>query len=345
MTANPHETAGGPGAGAIMSRPSDTSGSSRSGRRGAARRGHGAGKPDRAGDRHTDRGSARTDSQEPNENREPWKSARGSGQRPTGQKFAGHKFGGHRRGGKAGHGAVGADNMLWGYHTVREALRSPRRTIHTLYATQAAAERLADEIAARNIEPAIVDPAELDRLLPAGAVHQGMAARVAAMPELDISELPGDGFVLVLDQVTDPHNLGAIIRSAAAFAVSAVIMTERNAPPLAGVVAKSASGGLEHAPVITVVNLARALDELGKMGYWRIGLDSDGEASLEHTRLERPLALVLGAEGKGLRRLTRENCDVVARLDMPGAIRSLNVSNACAVAMSIASLASRTASG
>ena len=235
--------------------------------------------------------------------------------------------------------------MLWGYHTVREALRSPRRTIHSLYATQAAAERLADEIAARNIEPAIVDPAELDRLLPAGAVHQGMAARVAPLPELDISELPGDGVVLVLDQVTDPHNLGAIIRSAAAFAVSAVVMTERNAPPLAGVVAKSASGGLEHAPVITVVNLARALEELGEIGYWRIGLDSDGEASLEHTRLERPLALVLGAEGKGLRRLTRVNCDVVTRLDLPGAIRSLNVSTACAVALSIASLASRTASG
>jgi 23S rRNA (guanosine2251-2'-O)-methyltransferase len=329
-----------------MSRRSDTSGSPRSGRRGgsgAARRGPGGSKPDRAGDRRTDRSGARADSREPQENREPWKSGRGSGQRPTGQKFAGQKPGGQRRG-RSGHGGGQAvDNMLWGYHTVREALRSPRRTIHTLYATQAAAERLADEIAARNIEPAVVDPAELDRLLPAGAVHQGMAARVAPLPELDISELPGDGFVLVLDQVTDPHNLGAIIRSAAAFAISAVIMTERNAPPLAGVVAKSASGGLEHAPVITVVNLARALEELGDMGYWRIGLDSDGEASLEHTRLERPLALVLGAEGKGLRRLTRENCDVVARLDMPGAIRSLNVSNACAVALSIASLANRTA--
>lgn len=240
-----------------------------------------------------------------------------------------------RRGGGAPGGGA---NMLWGYHPVREALRSQRRKIQQVYATQAAAARLEPELAARRLSPELREPADLDRMLPPGAVHQGLAARVEPLPQPDMSELPDDGLVVVLDQVTDPHNLGAILRTAAAFAASAVVITERNAPPLAGIVAKSASGGLEHVPVITAVNLARALDQLGKRGYWRIGLDSDGEASLETMPLSRPLALVLGAEGKGLRRLTREHCDAMARLDMPGAIRSLNVSNACAAALTIVRL-------
>jgi 23S rRNA (guanosine2251-2'-O)-methyltransferase len=143
------------------------------------------------------------------------------------------------------------------------------------------------------------------------------------------------GLVLVLDQVTDPHNVGAIVRTAAAFAVDAIITTERHSPHMTGVLAKAASGGLEHVPLCVVVNLARALEALGDMGYLRVGLDSDGPASLEDTVLSRPMALVLGAEGKGLRRLSRENCDVLARLDMPGAIRSLNVSNACAVSLAV----------
>lgn len=237
--------------------------------------------------------------------------------------------------GATGKGAAGANSMLWGFHTVREALRSPQRKITELFASEPAAARLETEIAAKETRLTIVPPADIDRMLPAGAVHQGLAARVLPLPQPDLSELPQDGFVLVLDQVTDPHNLGAIIRSAAAFGVSAIVMTERNTPPLAGIVGKSASGGLEHVPVITVVNLARAMEELGRLGYWRIGLDSDGENGLGTARLERPLALALGAEGKGLRRLTRDNCDVMARLDMPGAIKSLNVSNACAVALSL----------
>ena len=240
-----------------------------------------------------------------------------------------------RMGLDAGSGASGT--MLWGFHTIREALRSPRRRINALYASEAAAARLESEIAQKKLTPIILEPAEIDRMLPTGAVHQGLAARIEPLPQPDLSELPDNGFVLVLDQVTDPHNLGAIIRSAAAFNVSAIVMTERNAPPLAGIVAKSASGGLEHVPVITVVNLARAMEELGRLGYWRVGLDSDGEAPMQATRLQRPLVLALGAEGKGLRRLTRENCDVIARLDMPGAIKSLNVSNACAVALAIVS--------
>jgi 23S rRNA (guanosine2251-2'-O)-methyltransferase len=142
--------------------------------------------------------------------------------------------------------------------------------------------------------------------------------------------------VLVLDQITDPHNVGAIIRSAAAFGVAAIITTERHSPTATGVLAKSASGGLEHVPVVHVRNLGDALDALGRDGVMRVGLDSDGPAILEETPLRGPLALVLGAEDKGLRQRTRSLCDALARLDMPGAIKSLNVSNAAALALYVA---------
>ncbi len=225
--------------------------------------------------------------------------------------------------------------QIWGYHPVREALRSPRREILRLWATADAAERVATEIAAREITPSLVSLDEISARLPADSVHQGLLLEARPLESLDIADLPAKGLVLVLDQVTDPHNVGAIVRTAAAFAVDAIVTTERHSPHMTGVLAKAASGGLEHVPLCVVVNLARALEALGDMGYLRVGLDSDGPASLEDTVLSRPLALVLGAEGKGLRRLSRENCDVLARLDMPGAIRSLNVSNACAVALAV----------
>ena len=228
--------------------------------------------------------------------------------------------------------------QIWGYHPVREALRSPRREIIRLWATADAAERLADEIAARDIKPSIVTLDDIFARLPADSVHQGLLLEARPLESLDIEDLPAKGLVLVLDQVTDPHNVGAIVRTAAAFAVDAIVTTERHSPHMTGVLAKAASGGLEHVPLCVVVNLARALEALGDKGYLRVGLDSDGPASLEETVLSRPLALVLGAEGKGLRRLSRENCDVLARLDMPGAIRSLNVSNACAVALAVTSM-------
>jgi 23S rRNA (guanosine2251-2'-O)-methyltransferase len=207
-----------------------------------------------------------------------------------------------------------------------------------LWATPEAASRLTAEIEARGIEIRPTTPEELAQRLPQDAVHQGLLLEARPLVAMDVADLPASGLVLVLDQVTDPHNVGAIVRTAAAFAVDAIVTTERHSPALTGVLAKSASGGLEHVPICVVVNLARALETLGDMGYLRVGLDSEGPAALEDTVLSKPLALVLGAEGKGLRRLSRENCDVLARLDMPGAIRSLNVSNACAVALTIAKM-------
>lgn len=242
------------------------------------------------------------------------------------------KRGGARKGDRGREGG-GDRSLIWGYHSVREALRSQRREAVRLFATAGAAERLAAEIAAKGVDPTIVETEEIARRLPADAVHQGLLLEARALPALDLSDIPARGVVLALDQVTDPHNVGAILRTAAAFGLEAVVTTERHSPELSGVLAKSASGGLEHVPIVTVVNLARALDELGDMGFLRVGLDSEGANSLEHTVLSTPLCLVLGAEGKGLRRLTRERCDVLARLDMPGPIKSLNVSNACAAAL------------
>ncbi len=159
------------------------------------------------------------------------------------------------------------------------------------------------------------------------------AVEARHLEPIDIDDIPDTGTVLVLDQVTDPHNVGAILRSAAAFGVTALMVTDRHGPEFSGTLAKAASGGLEHVPVALVVNLARALDKLADRGFQRIGLDSEGSVALEKTDLSGPIALVLGAEGKGLRRLTREHCDIVARLDMPGPIKSLNVSNACVAAL------------
>jgi 23S rRNA (guanosine2251-2'-O)-methyltransferase len=227
--------------------------------------------------------------------------------------------------------------VIYGAHAVREVLRTGLRKSLDLFATPAAAERLQAEIAASGVALHLVAPEILDARLGADAVHQGLLLEARPLPALDISDIVvNTGLTLALDQITDPHNVGAILRTAAAFAVDAVIVTERHAPEFSGVLAKTASGGLEHVPLIEVVNLSRALDQLGDAGFLRVGLDSEGPAGLEQTVLSRPTVLVLGAEGKGLRRLTREKCDVLARLDMPGAIKSLNVSNACAVALTLA---------
>jgi 23S rRNA (guanosine2251-2'-O)-methyltransferase len=226
--------------------------------------------------------------------------------------------------------------VLYGFHAVREALRVKRRKLLDIYATDAAAQRLEGDIASAGLCPHIVTAEDLARRLGAGAVHQGVMLEALPLEPLDLSDIVSrSGIVLVLDQITDPHNTGAILRTAAAFGVDAVVATHRHAPEMAGVVAKAASGGLEHVAIVSVVNLARALERLGDSGYLRLGLDSDAELSLATAPLRRPIALVLGGEGNGLRRLSRENCDFLVRLDMPGAIKSLNVSNACAVALTL----------
>ncbi|WP_245270931.1 23S rRNA (guanosine(2251)-2'-O)-methyltransferase RlmB [Beijerinckia mobilis] len=231
----------------------------------------------------------------------------------------------------------GADLIqLYGTHAVREALRAGQRECLLLHATAMAAEKLAPEIAASGVKLQIVTADDLSRQLGPGSVHQGLLLEARPIEPLDVTEIESrSGIVLVLDQITDPHNVGAILRTAAAFAVDAIVITERHAPALGGVLAKTASGGLEHVRMVPVVNLARSLETLGKLGYLRIGLDSAAENDLTQLPLHKPLALVLGGEGAGLRRLTREKCDFLARLDMPGAIKSLNVSNACAVVLTL----------
>jgi 23S rRNA (guanosine2251-2'-O)-methyltransferase len=226
-------------------------------------------------------------------------------------------------------------SLIYGFHTVQAALKARQRELIRLFATPAAAERLRAEIAARGLETRIMSPEEISARSPRGAVHQGLLLETRPLAPIDVGELPANGLVLVLDQITDPHNVGAILRTGAAFAVDALVTTERHSPEFAGALAKSASGGLEHVPICTVPNLARALAELGDMGYWRVGLDSEAPSRLADEPLTRPLALVLGAEDKGLRRLTRERCDRLVRLDLPGAIKSLNVSNACAIALAL----------
>jgi 23S rRNA (guanosine2251-2'-O)-methyltransferase len=226
-------------------------------------------------------------------------------------------------------------SLIYGFHSVAAALKAPRRELIRLYATAAAAERLGAEIAARRLETRIISPEEISALSPREAVHQGLLLEARPLAPIDVADLPAHGLALVLDQITDPHNVGAILRTGAAFAVDALVTTERHSPEFGGALAKSASGGLEHVPVCTVPNLARALAEMGDMGYWRVGLDSEAPVRLTDEPLPRPLALVLGAEGKGLRRLTRERCDRLASLDLPGPVKSLNVSNACAIALAL----------
>jgi 23S rRNA (guanosine2251-2'-O)-methyltransferase len=229
--------------------------------------------------------------------------------------------------------------ILYGWHTVTAALRNHARHVRRLLATENAARRLAEEgIAAK---PEVVRPSAIDERLLPDAVHQGLYLEADPLPSPAIADLPAQGIVLVLDQITDPHNVGAIFRSAAALAATALVTTERHSPDAAGALAKAASGAIELVPLVQVQNLARGMAELRERGFLLVGLDSEGEADLAELPLRAPLALVLGAEGKGLRQLTRETCDKLARIDLPGEIKSLNVSNAAALALYVASRALR----
>ena len=230
--------------------------------------------------------------------------------------------------------------ILYGWHTVKAALENPHRRIRSLLLTENAARRLAQHAIVLPPDVKIVRPEVIAARLSPDAVHQGLMAEADPLPAPDLEDLAPQGIFLVLDQITDPHNVGAVIRSAAAFAASAIITTLRHSPEATGVLAKAASGALEYVPVVSVTNLARALAALKAKGVLLVGLDSGSPLDLGAAPLRTPLALVLGAEDKGLRQLTRSSCDLVAQLALPGPITSLNVSNAAALALYVA--ASRT---
>lgn len=226
---------------------------------------------------------------------------------------------------------------LFGSHAVEAALRNPDRRVIRLLATENAEKRLAEAIAQRGVAIDRATPGDLDHLLGADTVHQGLLleAHPLAEPSLDalIERAHGAGPLVLLDHVTDPHNFGAVLRSAAAFGAAGVMMTRRHSPPLNGVLAKSASGALDLIPVLPVQNLAKAMQDLKGRGFRLIGLEGTSRALLEDEAFGGPTALVLGAEGKGLRELTAETCDALVSITTGGALQSLNVSNAAAVAL------------
>jgi 23S rRNA (guanosine2251-2'-O)-methyltransferase len=229
---------------------------------------------------------------------------------------------------------------LWGKHAVAAALDNPQRKVLKAWATREAAGVMQFPA---DVAVTFADVADLARLVPHDAPHQGVVIEAEPLEEVWLDEIlarAGDRAVmLVLDQVTDPHNVGAILRSAAAFGAIGIVTQDRHSPPESGVVAKAASGALERVPWARVVNLARALEEIGEAGLWRIGLAGDADTDLKDALGPPRVALVLGAEGPGLRLNTREHCDALARLPISDAIESLNVSNAAAVALYAASIA------
>ena len=222
---------------------------------------------------------------------------------------------------------------LYGLHTVRAALDNANRIKKELLATPNALNRLKETGDIGKVNQREVSPKELDRLLGADAVHQGVALEVDPVSRFGLDDIQPLRLVVVLDQITDPHNVGAILRTACAFGADAVITTARHSPRETGVMAKSASGALDLVPMIEVRNLGDALEKLKARGMLVLGFDSEAEARLEPRSGSQPLAIVMGAEGKGLRQRTRELCDEMVKLDMPGPIKSLNVSNAAAIAL------------
>ncbi|HEV7352895.1 MAG TPA: 23S rRNA (guanosine(2251)-2'-O)-methyltransferase RlmB [Brevundimonas sp.] len=242
-------------------------------------------------------------------------------------------------GGAAPRGARGRldpDQVLWGRHPVLAALANPARQGRgRLFATPDRAEELARDGLLQGREVERIEARDLDRMLPPGAVHQGLAFKVAPLEGVALEALaePAEGVIVMLDQLTDPQNVGAIFRSALAFGARGVIVQDRHSPALAGALAKAAAGATERLPCARVVNLSRALEALADLGWRAVGLDGGAEATLDEALDARPTVLVMGSEGEGLRRLVAEHCDALARIPMPGGFESLNVSNAAAVAL------------
>jgi len=247
--------------------------------------------------------------------------------------------------GRRGEPSTRADGAFWiyGVHAVEAALANPRRACHRLLVADGVGGNIAAAIADARAavpgrpQPEFVDRAEIDRLLPPQAVHQGVALLARPLPTPTLENVLGnadaEATVVVLDQATDPRNIGAVLRSAAAFGAIAVVVQDRHTPPLTGTLAKAASGAVEAVPLLRVVNLARALWALKDAGFWCAGLDPAAERTLADAALEGRVALVLGAEGRGMRRLTRDTCDALLRVPiLPGA-ESLNLSNAAAIAL------------
>ena len=228
---------------------------------------------------------------------------------------------------------------LYGIHTVRAALDNPRREKRTLLATPNALARLKEGGPTGKLHVREVTPKELDKLLGTEAVHQGVALEVEPVSRFGLNDIETLKLIVVLDQVTDPHNVGAILRTACAFGADALVTTQRYAPRETGVMAKAASGALDLVPLIEVKNLGDTLDQLKKRGMRILGFDSEAPAPLVPRSGNEALAIVLGADGKGLRQRTRELCDEMVRLEMPGPIKSLNVSNAAAIALYAATTA------
>jgi 23S rRNA (guanosine2251-2'-O)-methyltransferase len=244
---------------------------------------------------------------------------------------------------RAGGGrAEGSDRIIiFGIHAVEAALANPQRVIRHVALSGNAERRLQQSLAARQLVHERVLPKDLDRRLGGDTVHQGALIEAEPLPEPTLAALVErmkDRPLLVLDQVTDPHNVGAILRSAAVFGAAGLVLTRRHSPPLDGALAKAASGALEHVPIALVQNLARALQDLKEHAVTVVGLDGEASERLENGPWPERAALVLGAEGRGLRQLTRASCDRLWRIATEGALQSLNVSNAASVALHWATL-------
>jgi 23S rRNA (guanosine2251-2'-O)-methyltransferase len=244
-----------------------------------------------------------------------------------------------KSGTKSGADRGGGADWLWGRHAVEAALCNPARTgLHRLVAAPGKAESLpVSEMtqAGQALRVEVLEPAQIDRLTPPGAVHQGLAL-LAEPPEpatlASVAE-PAQGVIVLLDQVADPQNVGAVFRSAAAFGARAVILQERRAPQLSGALAKAAAGAVDKVPCVRVVNLSRALEQLADLGWRAIGLDGEAPTPLDQAFDGGAVVLVMGSEGEGLRRLVSEHCDLLARIPMPGGFESLNVATATAIAL------------